>query len=217
MIAIVDAEERPGRRRAGRQRRGLGLKSGASRLVLEPIRGEARAERKRKLIRVAVGGAHHRAEIGGEAGGAFETAMRDPRVRAALRQVLPAHENMVHDGMPCGKVIEILACVGLVAHQEAPFAEAEILNENSVAGQFTVAPVNDVDPPEPNVGVRVHPQADPVAEALLFSLPHEAIVPGADLAPRLGAGHRQDHGLRARLCGDRGGPCRPQSASREPD
>ena len=99
------------------------------------------------MIGVAVGGPHKLPEIGCEAGGTFDTAMRDPGMRAVLRQVLPAHQNVIHAGMPRDMVIEILACVGLVAHQEARFAEAEILNEDGVAGQRPTAPVDDLEPP----------------------------------------------------------------------
>ena len=65
--------------------------------------------------------------------------MRGPWMRAALRQILPAHHDMVDAGMPSDKVIEILARIGLVAHQEAPLSEAEILNEHRVAGQSAVS------------------------------------------------------------------------------
>jgi hypothetical protein len=41
------------------------------------------------------------------------------------------------------EVIEILARVGLVAHQEIGIAEAEILNEQSVAGQLGFATIHD--------------------------------------------------------------------------
>jgi hypothetical protein len=79
---------------------------------------------KAEPVRVAVGGAHQLEKIRGEAGGAFQTAMRDPGMRTALRQVLPAHQHVAHARMSNDKVFEILACIDLVAHQEAAFAQA---------------------------------------------------------------------------------------------
>ena len=49
--------------------------------------------------------------------------------------------------MPRDMMVEILAGVGLVVHQEAPFAEAKILDEDGVARELAVAPVDDLDPP----------------------------------------------------------------------
>jgi hypothetical protein len=51
---------------------------------------------------------------------------------------------MVRDMM-----IEILTGVGFVVHQEALFAEAEILDEDGVAGQLAVSQVDRFDPPLP--------------------------------------------------------------------
>ena len=78
-------------------------------------------------------GPHHLAEIRGEAGGAFETAMRGPGICAALRQILPAHQDVVQARMLSNVMVEILAGVGLVVHQEAPIAETKVLDENGVA------------------------------------------------------------------------------------
>ena len=72
--------------------------------------------------------------------------MRDPGKSAALRQVLPAHQNKVQPGMPRDMVVDILACVGLVVHQEATVPETEILNEDGVAGQ-SCRVVHDLDAP----------------------------------------------------------------------
>ena len=62
--------------------------------------------------------------------------MGRPGMRAPLRQILPAHQYEVHAAMLRDKVIEILARIGLVVHQEALFAEAQILDEDGVAGQL---------------------------------------------------------------------------------
>ena len=46
-------------------------------------------------------------------------------------------------------MVEILTGVGLVVHQEALIAEPKILDEDGVAGEVAVAPVDDFEPPEP--------------------------------------------------------------------
>ena len=147
MVDLVKAEKRPGRRGARRQRSGLRLKSGAGGLALQALRGEVRPERPVGSIGVAPGWAHELAEIGGEAGRAFEAAMGDPGMRAVLGQVLPAHQDVAHAAMARDAVIEILAGIGFVARQEARLAEAEILDEDGVAAQRRNARVDDLDPP----------------------------------------------------------------------
>ena len=77
--------------------------------------------------------------------------MRSPGICPALRQILPAHQNVVQARMPRDIMIEILTGVGFVVHQEAPLAEAKILDEDRVAGQLTIAPVDHLDPPQPYV------------------------------------------------------------------
>ena len=53
---------------------------------------------------------------------------------------------MVRDVM-----VEILAGVGLVVHQEALIAEPKILDQNRVAWELLVAAIDNLDPPEPRV------------------------------------------------------------------
>ena len=48
-------------------------------------------------------------------------------------------------------MVHVLAGVGFVVHQEARVAEAEILDEDSVAGPLPVAAIDDLDPPQPDV------------------------------------------------------------------
>src|ERR1700722_6155883 len=89
-------------------------------------------------------------------------------------------------------MVQILAGVGLVVHQEALIAEPEVLDEDSVAGELLVAAVDDLDPPEPCVQARVQPERDPMADAARLTFPHIAIVRSADAKPRLRADHQQD-------------------------
>ena len=126
---------------------GSRLKRRAAGLVLQALRGEGDAEAKRDSIGVAVGGTHQLAEVGGESGGALEAAVRGPGMRAALREILSAHHDRIGARMARDEVIEILARIGLVAHQETGIAEAKILNEQSVAGQLGFASVLDREPP----------------------------------------------------------------------
>ena len=143
MVGLEDAEERPRRRRPRREGHGSRLKRRAAGLVLQALRGEVHAEAKRNSIGVAAGGTHQLAEVGGESGGALETAVRGPGMRAALREILSAHHDRIGARMARDEVIEILARVGFVAHQETGIAEAEVLNEQSVAGQLGFASVLD--------------------------------------------------------------------------
>ena len=71
--------------------------------------------------------------VGGEAGGTLEAAVRDPGVRAALRQVLPAHHHRPAARVTGDVVVDVLRGVGLVVHDEAAIAQAEVLHEDRVA------------------------------------------------------------------------------------
>ena len=44
-------------------------------------------------------------------------------------------------------MVEILTGVGFVVHQEAPIAETKVLDEDGVARDLAVAPVDDFHPP----------------------------------------------------------------------
>ena len=94
---------------------------------------------------------------------------------------------MVRDVM-----VEILAGVGLVVHQEALIAEPKILDQNRVAWELLVAAIGDLDPPKPRVPPRVKPKRDPMSDAALFSLPDIAVVRSADPKRRLWTHRRQN-------------------------
>ncbi len=144
-----------------------------------------------------MGGPEQLPQVGGEAVRAFEATVRGPRMRAALSEVLAAHHDIAGARMGRDEMIEILARIGFVAHQEVWIGEAEILDEQRVARQLSFAPVLDREPPQPDVRVRVERQRDAKCDAALLSRPDEAVVRDADAGRRLGAGARQDRGVRA--------------------
>src|ERR1700722_14471421 len=92
-------------------------------------------------------------------------------------------------------VVEILAGVGLVVHQEALIAEPEILDEDSVAGKRLIAAIHDLDAPEPRAQSLVQPERDPMANAGPVSFPHIAVIRSADTKPSFGADQRQSRRL----------------------
>ena len=85
--------------------------------------------------------------VGGEAGGTLEAAVRDPRVPAALRQILPAHHHRSAARMAGDVVVDVLRRVGLVVHEEATVAQADVLHEDRITRHWLRAGVRDVDPP----------------------------------------------------------------------
>ena len=85
VIGFMEAKERPGRRRAGSKRRRLRLHGRASGLKLQARRRQARPKPDAELVGVPMARAHELAKIGREAGSAFEAAMLDPGICAALR------------------------------------------------------------------------------------------------------------------------------------
>src|SRR5208283_3775047 len=96
--------------------------------------------------------------------------------------------------MPRCEMIEVLARVGLVAHQEALSAKSEVLNKDRVARDLLTASVHHMDAPDPDVQVRVQPQTHLTAKALLLRLPDDAIVSRA-YAPGAGAKKGKRRGL----------------------
>src|SRR5574340_777879 len=88
MVGAVDGEEGKGRLLPRRHDRVLRLERGAARLVLQALRGQVDAERRREAVGVAAARAANVAIVGGEAGRAVEAPVRNPWIAAALRQVL---------------------------------------------------------------------------------------------------------------------------------
>src|ERR1700722_11269331 len=92
-------------------------------------------------------------------------------------------------------VVEILAGVGLVVHQEALIAEPQILDEDSVAGKRLIAAIHNLDAPEPRVRSRVQPERDPMADAAPVAFPDITVIRGAHTKPSFGPHQRQNRRL----------------------
>ena len=207
MIGLIEAEERPGGRRAGLERDSPRLQSRAGRLELKALRREARPEWDGEPIGVTVGGAHHLAKIGGEVRRAFQTAVRGPWMRSALRQILPAHQNKDPAPMARDVMVRVLAGVGLVVHEKARIAKPEILDEDGVAGDVRFAIVDDLDAPEPGVQARMQPERDPMPDAGSPLPPRHSGRPRRlrEALPRDRS--RAESPAHLRLGADRGVPC----------
>src|SRR6516164_210508 len=149
MVGSVDAKESPRRRGAGFERNGGRLERCTCGLVLKADRGKVRAERDGELRGITPGRPQQLKEIGGIADSAFETAVSDPGMLASLREILPPHQERTHPRMASDVMIEVLARVRLVVHQESRLAEAEILDEDGVAGEHDLATVAHLHTPHP--------------------------------------------------------------------
>jgi hypothetical protein len=90
-------------------------------------------------------------------------------------------------------VVDILARIGLVVHHEGLFAEAEILDQDRIAGHFRIAKVDRFDAPQPNVRGRMQPKADLVAHTGFLSFPDKAALGCSDPALRFGPDERKRH------------------------
>ena len=103
-------------------------------LVLQACVWQTGAITEGETAVVAVGRAEKLQRVGGEARAAVQAAMSEPRVPAALRQILAVHDHRAEAGMAGDGVVGVLRAVGLAVHQETAFAEADILDEHNVAG-----------------------------------------------------------------------------------
>ena len=184
MIGLVEAKERPCRPRARRHRQDLGLDHRARDLVLEPLARQLGPGID--LARVPVGRPQQLHRVRGETGGSLEAAVRDPRMPAALRQILAAHHHGSAARMAGDVVVDVLRRVGLVVHDEATVTEAHVLHENRIARDGLRAGVRHVHPPQPEPLPRVQPKRDAVPQAAAGPLPGEAVGAGAEAGRRAG-------------------------------
>src|SRR5262249_4968620 len=99
----------------------------------------------------------------------------DPWVHASLGLVLAAHDHWPAARVLGNVVIDVLRDVGLVVHQEAAAAEAEVLHEDGVARQVDVATVGHLDMPEPEIPLRMQPERDAMGHVVGFAVPYEAV------------------------------------------
>ena len=142
MIRLVQAKERPCRLPTRLEGDDLGLDHRAGDLVLEPLARQI--EPGIDLAGLPILRPEQLHGIGGEAGGTFEAAVRDPRVPAALRQILPAHDHRPAPRMSGNVVVDVLRRVGLVVHEEATVAQAHVLHEDRITRHGLCAGVRDV-------------------------------------------------------------------------
>ena len=114
-------------------------------------------------------------------------------------------------------MVEILAGVSLVVHQEALIAEPEILDQDSVAwerlhlGRLTTSTRQNHA-----FNSRVQPKRDAMSDAVLRSFPHIAVVRSANAKPPFRA-YDAESSADLRLRANRGAPCRRRSARRASD
>src|SRR4029077_18104946 len=197
VVGLLDAEEGPRLDRAGWQRNGLRLKRRTRRLVLKADRRKRSTEGNVALLCIAPRRAHELQEIRGITNSALTTAMRYPGMPAALRKILARHENRTHAGMVPDMMIEVLAGVGFVVHQEPGVPEAEVRNEQRVAPKRLLAPIAHLHEPQPEILICVQLQTDLVRNPAELSVPEEAFPGRPNAAARLRARDRQDHWLDA--------------------
>ena len=96
---------------------------------------------------VPIAGPQQLHRVGGEAGRAVQATVRDPRVAAALRQVLPGHHHGPAARVQGDMVVDVLRGVGLVVHDEAAIAQADVLHEDRVTRHLGRARIHDVEAP----------------------------------------------------------------------
>ena len=196
MIRLVQAEERRCPLRARPERAGPGLDDRAGDLVLQSLAGQAASRLEADDVGVAIGRAEQLHRVRGEAGRAIEATMRDPWVAAVLRQVLPAQHHRPAAGMPGDVVVDVLRRVRLVVHEEAAFAQADVLDEDRIARHFDVPGVRDLEAPQPEIVPGMQPKRDAVPHAAGGAVPGEAVVTGAEADHRAGPERLRNHRLR---------------------
>src|SRR6516165_1711971 len=147
------------------------------------------------MLRIAPGRAHQLQIIRGVTGSAFMAAVRYPGMLPGLRQILTGHEDRTHARMLRNVMIEVLARVGFVVHQEPGVPEAEVLYQQRIARERLVALVAHLHEPPPDVSIRLQLQGDPVRDSAHLSLPEKAVRSRTDAAARLRARDWQHHWL----------------------
>src|SRR4029453_15281478 len=96
--------------------------------------------------------------------------------------ILPTHDDGSEARIGGNVVIGVLGDVGLVVHDEAAPAEAEILDHDRVARQLGLAAVGELEMPQPQIAVGMQPKRHAVLQAEALALPDEAVAGGADTA-----------------------------------
>ncbi len=148
--------------------------------MLQPRARQSLAERKAKGVIVAKGWPEKLFAVGRKTNRAVDAAMHREGMAPVLRQILAVHDDLAKARVRGDEVVDVLRDIGLVVHQEAPPAEADVLDQNGVhrAG----APmVFELDAPDPGGAIRVEEKRDAMADAERLARPDEAIGTGAEL------------------------------------
>ena len=205
VVGLEQAEERPGGLRPGLQHNHRRLDHRAGDFVLQAFVRQVAHGLDPAGVAVRRPEELHR--IGGAGDRSLEAAVRDPRVRGALREVLAAHHHRAAAHVAGDVMVDVLRRESLVAHDEAAPTEAEVLHQDRVALPRLRADVRHLYPPQPQPVTRVQPERYLVPHAGCRTLPGEPVIGGAEPDP--GA---RPHGLHD-------GPLRrvdPQIEARDP-
>jgi len=81
-------------------------------------------------------------------------------------------------------MIDVLRGVGFIAQDKAARAKTEILDEDGIAWELAPARVFRLHAPEPQGFRRMQPKRHAVAKTRRVALPHETIMPCAEIHPR---------------------------------
>ena len=101
--------------------------------------------------------------------------MDDPGVLSVLCQVLTAHQHRSTPRVTGDVMIDILRRVGLIVRKEAATGETNVLHEDHVQRQRAVAPIRDLQVPDPRSLVWLEREGRAVANAARLAFPHDAI------------------------------------------
>ena len=129
-------------------------------------------ERKGDLRRIAMGRAEQLERIGRETGRPLGAPLGEPGMPAILCQILSARLSTV-PSTACRRraVVDILRSIGLVVHQEAAWAQSQILRQHRVEGERPAGPVERLDPPAPGRQYRVQLHCDRIGEPVCLAGP----------------------------------------------
>ena len=101
--------------------------------------------------------------------------MRHPRVRAVLREILPARDDRPVTFVTCDMVIDVLRCIGLVVGYEATEAESQVLDQDRVDRHVIASLVGRFGAPQPRGNVAKQTKRDAMMNTACVAFPHEPI------------------------------------------
>src|SRR5262249_45965177 len=118
--------------------------------------------------------------VSGEGGGTLKTSLPDPWIGTALSKVLPAHDDRTDGAVAGDMMIDILRSIGLVVHEEAAFAEAQILCDDCIAFESLLAPAGGLAAPQPKGSIRREPKGRSMMDAVRLALPDDPVLIGSE-------------------------------------